>query len=260
MTLRRWIGFASVLAASVLMLAHSAAAMGGKGGAAAVVIDAVQFFDLPGGKKNIEILGGGFTSNGGFPVVTLDGVIELDVLEANASEISVNVPKNTPDGDYSLMISLGSLSKQNAAIDIHLGGTISIVCIDWYLTTGPNNHIHAEGFLQDENGDPVIGAALNWEAFVDDGVTVDRWYDYNTTTFMYAGYNHGESCPIEVAQASGATGQNCCIGNASDPPDDSRSCKSGHYFVEVISVTPPPGSDRRWDGITPANGRDFVQP
>jgi len=39
-----------------------------------------------------------------------------------------------------------------------MGGTISIVCIDWYLTTGPDNHIHAEGFLQDENGDPVIGA------------------------------------------------------------------------------------------------------
>ena len=256
----RWICVTAVLAAGVLLLAHSAAAMGGKGGGAAVVIDSVQFSDLPGGKKNIEILGGGFTSNGGFPVVMLDGVIQLDVLEASTSAISANIPKNTADGDYSLMVSLGSLSKQNDAIDIHLGGTISIVCIDWYLTTGPNNHIHAEGFLQDENGDPVIGAAVHWEAFVDDGVDVKMWYDYNTTTFMYAGYNHGSSCPIEVAEASGATGQNCCIGNASDPPDDSRSCESGHYFAEVISVTAPPGSDRQWDGITPSNGRDFVQP
>lgn len=255
MTFGRWIGFTSVLAASVLMLAHSAAAMGGKGGGAAVVIDSVQFFDLPGGKKNIEILGGGFT-NGGFPVVSLDGVIGLDVLEYSTASISVNVPKNTSDGDYALMISTGSLSKNNAEIDIHLGGTISIVCIDWYLTTGPDNHIHAEGFLQDENGDPVIGAAVHWESFVDGR----QWYDYNTTTFMYAGYNHGESCPIEVAQASGATGQNCCIGNATDPPDDSRSCETGWYEVDVISVTAPPGSDRQWDGITPDNGRFFEQP
>jgi hypothetical protein len=246
---------ASVLVAGALLFAHSAAAMGGKGGTAAVVIDSVQFFDLAGGKKNIEILGGGF-SNGAFPVVTLDGVIGLDVLEATATSISANIPANAGDGDFSLMISTGTLSKQNAETPIHLGGTISIVCIDWYLTTGPDNHIHAEGFLQDENGDPVIGAAVNWEAKVDGRV----WYDYNTTTFKYAGYNHGTSCPLAVARASGATGQNCCIGNATDPPDDSRSCESGWYEADVIAVTAPPGSDRRWDGITPANGREFVQP
>jgi len=251
----RWICFTTVLAASVLLLAHSAAAMGGKGGGAAVVIDSVQFFDLPGGKKNIEILGGGFT-NGAFPVVTLDGAIELNVLEYTTTSLSANIPANTGDGDYLLMISTGSFSKNHANTPIHLGGTISIVCIDWYLTTGPDNHIHAEGFLQDENGDPVIGAAVHWESFVDDV----QWYDYNTTTFKYAGYNHGESCPISVARASGATGQNCCIGSATDPPDDSRSCATGWYEVDVISVTPPAGSDRRWDGITPENGRFFEQP
>ena len=82
MTLRRSIGFAWLMAAVLLMPAHSAMAKGGKGGGAAVVIDSVQFVDLPGGKKNIEILGGGLTPNSGLPVVTLDGVIELDVLEA----------------------------------------------------------------------------------------------------------------------------------------------------------------------------------
>jgi hypothetical protein len=259
MTFGRWTGFTAVLAAGVLLLAHSAAAMGGKGGGAAVVIDSVQFFDLQGGKTNIEILGGGFT-NGSFPVVTLDGTIELNVLEYSTTSISVNVSANTQDGDYSLMISTGSLSKNNAETPIHLGGTISIVCIDWYLTTGPDNHIHAEGFLQDETGDPVIGAAVHWESHVDDGITDEIWYDYNTTTFKYAGYNHGESCPLAVAQASGATGQNCCIGNATDPPDDSRSCKSGLYYVDVISVTAPPGSNRKWDGITPGNARLFEQP
>jgi hypothetical protein len=255
MTFRRWIGLTTLLAASVLLLAHSAAAMGGRGGGAAVVIDSVQFFDLPGGKKNIEILGGGFT-NGAFPVVRLDGAVELDVLEYSTTSISANIPASTQDGDYSLMISTGSFSKNHATTPIHLGGTISIVCIDWYLTTGPDNHIHAEGFLQDENGDPVVGAAVHWESFVDGRI----WYDYNTTTFKYAGYNHGESCPLAVAKASGATGQNCCIGNATDPPDDSRSCASGWYEVDVISVQAPPGSDRRWDGITPTNGREFVQP
>ncbi|MBW2275219.1 MAG: hypothetical protein JRG96_18285 [Deltaproteobacteria bacterium] len=256
MTLRRSIAFAWVMAAVLLMPLHSAMAKGGKGGGAAVVIDSVQFVDLPGGKKNIEILGGGLAGNDGLPLVTLDGVIELDVLEASATAISANVPKNTPDGDYSLMVSTGNLNKQNDALDIHLGGTISIVCIDWYLTTGPDNHIHVEGFLQDENGDPVIGAAVHWLSFVDGR----QWYDYNTTTFKYAGYNHGESCPIEVAQASGATGQNCCIGSATDPPEDSRSCDSGFYEVEVISVQASPASDRKWDGITPVNGRWFVQP
>jgi hypothetical protein len=34
-------------------------------------------------------------------------------------------------------------------------------CLDWYLTTGPDNYIRTEGFLEDENGDPVIGSALN---------------------------------------------------------------------------------------------------
>jgi hypothetical protein len=259
MTFGRCLGFTAVLAASVLLLAHSAAAMGGKGVGAAVVIDSVQFFDLRGGKTNVEILGGGFT-NGSFPVITLDGVIELQVLEYSTTSISANISASTADGDYSLMISTGSLSKNNAATDIHLGGTISIVCIDWYLTTGPDNHIHAEGFLQDENGDPVIGAAVHWESHVDDGITDEIWYDYNTTTFKYAGYNHGESCPLAVAQASGATGQNCCIGSATDPPDDSRSCQTGLYYVDVISVTAPPGSNRKWDGITPANGRQFEQP
>ncbi len=114
MTFGRCLGFTAVLAASVLLLAHSAAAMGGKGGGAAVVIDSVQFFDLRGGKTNVEILGGGFT-NGSFPVVALDGVIELQVLEYSTTSISANVSASTADGDYTLMISTGSLSKNNAA-------------------------------------------------------------------------------------------------------------------------------------------------
>jgi len=254
MTIRRLAGLAIAAASALLILAGPAMASG-KGTKAAMVIDAVQFKDLQGSKKNIEILGAGF-DNGAFPVVTLNGEIDLDVLSATAAEVSVNVPANVPDGDYSLMISTGGTKKQNADFDIHLGGSIHIVCVAWYLTTGPDNHIHVEAFLQDENGDPVIGAAVSWESFVDGR----KWYDYSTTTFKYAGYNHGESCPISVARESGATGQNCCVGNATDPPDDSRSCEPGWYEIDVISVTAPPGSDRVWDGVTPDNGREFVQP
>ena len=137
-----------------------------------------------------------------------------------------------------------------------MGGTLSVVCLDWYLTTGVDQHIHVEGFVQDENGDPVIGAAVTLENTVDDAV----YQIYNTTTFKYAGYNHGESCPIEVAKASGATGQACCIGSATDPPDDSSSCFPGLYEALVLSVQPPAGSDRRWDGVTPPNSRQFDGP
>lgn len=101
-----------VMAAVLLMPGHFALAKGGKGGGAAVVIDSVQFFDLPGGKKNIEILGGGLIGNSGLPVVTLDGVIELDVLEASTSAISANIPKNTSDGSLSLA---GTSSKDGAS-------------------------------------------------------------------------------------------------------------------------------------------------
>ena len=257
MTSRRWIGFALVLAPGVLTHAHSAAAMGGKGGKAAVVIDSVQFSDLKGGKTNIEILGGGF-SNAGFPVVSLDGVIELDVLDATTTEISVNVPANIPDGDYSLMVSTGSLSKQNASIPIHLGGTLSVVCLDWYITTGTENHVHVEGYVQDENGDAVSGALVTLENTVDGEV----YQIYNSTTFKYAGYNHGESCPIELAMASGTTGQACCIGAAVDEGGDTgaRSCQAGLYESLVLSVQAPPGSDRKWDGNTPNNEIQFDGP
>ena len=257
MTSRRWIGFALVLAAGVLTLAHSAAAMGGKGRGAAVVIDSVQFSELKGGKTNIEILGGGF-SNAAFPVVSLDGMIELDVLDATTTEISANVPANTPDGDYSLMVSTGSLSKQNASTPIHLGGTLSVVCLDWYITTGTENHVHVEGYVQDENGDAVSGALVTLENTVDGEV----YQIYNSTTFKYAGYNHGESCPIELAMASGPTGQACCIGAAVDEGGETgaRSCPAGLYESLVLSVQAPPGSDRKWDGNTPDNEIQFNGP
>jgi hypothetical protein len=217
----------------------------------------VQFFDLNGGHKRIEILGGGF-DNAAFPSVTLDGEIALAVLDASNTMISANIPPNAPDGDYALMISTGDLSKQNASTPIHLGGWLSVVCLDWYLTTGTDNHVHVEGFVQDENGDPVEGARVT----LDNTVDGENYQIYNSTTFMYAGYNHGDSCPIEVAKASGATGQACCIGAAVDEGGDtgSRNCPTGLYESLVLSVQAPAGSDRKWDGVTPANSFQFDGP
>ena len=257
MMTRRSTGIAWAVAAALLLLAPTANSMGGGGSEAAVVLDSVQFVDLNGGRKRIEILGGGF-SNGAFPSVTLDGVIELKVQDASTTEISAIIPANAPDGDYSLMVSTGSLSKQNAEIPIHLGGTLSIVCLDWYVTTGTNNHVHVEGYVQDEDGNAAEGVAVTLENTVDGEV----YQIYNSTTFMYAGYNHGESCPIEVAEASGATGQACCIGAAVDEGGDtgSRSCPAGLYESLVLSVQAPPGSDRKWDGNTPANSIQFDGP
>ena len=254
---RRSIGFAWTVAAAFLLLAPTANAMGGRGGGAAVVIDSVQFLDLNGGRTRIEILGGGFT-NGAPPRVTLDGEVDLTVVDYSTMAISVNVPANVSEGDYSLMISTGDLSKQNAETPIHLGGTLSVVCLDWYLTTGEDNHIHVEGFVQDENGNSVEGARVT----LDNTVDGESYQIYNSTTFMYAGYNHGESCPIEVAKASGATGQACCIGAAVDEGGNtgSRNCPLGLYESLVLDVQAPAGSDRKWDGVTPANSFQFEGP
>jgi hypothetical protein len=256
MTLKRSIGFGcgfvGLVVATLLVLPSAASAKGGKGGAAAVVIDSVQIFELQAGAKRFEILGGGF-DNGAFVAVGLDDGTVLNVLDASSTHISAKTQPNIADGDYTMLVSTGSLNKQNAETPIHLGGTLHVVCLDWYLTTGPDHHIHVEGFVQDENGDPVIGAAVTLENTVDG----ELYQIYNTTTFKYAGYNHGESCPLEVAQASGATGQACCIGGATDPPTDSRSCNAGLYEALVISVQPPSGSDREWDGETPANSFQF---
>jgi len=250
MTVRPSIVFTLAIAAALMMLAHSAtAAKGGKGGAAAVVIDTVEIRDLPGGAKHFEILGGGFDA-GGFPSVTLDDQIELQVLDLTATTISAKPGANTPAGDFTLEVSTGRLNQQNASTSIHLGGTLTVVCIDWYLTTGPDHHIHVEGFVQDENGDAVEGAAVMLENTVDGEV----YQMYSTTTFKYAGYNHGDSCPLAVAKASGATGQFCCIGLGAQEP----FCPSGLYESEVLSVQAPPGSNAVWDGVSPDNGREFT--
>jgi len=213
---------------------------------AAMKIDNVQFAG-----NRMEILGKQFDS--GPLSVSIAGVGELHVFSSTDTMIEARLPAGL-EGSYLLSVSTGKTNKQNADFLLHLGGTMHIVCLDWYLTAGHEEHIHVEGFVQDQDGNPVIGATVTLRNTVDTGDEVREWQLKSSTTFKYAGYNHGESCPIDVAKASGATGQFCCIGLGAQEP----FCPSGYYESMALSVQPPAGSNAVWDGVTPSNGRDFI--
>jgi hypothetical protein len=213
---------------------------------AAMKIDDVQFAG-----SHMEILGKQFDT--GPLTVNIAGVGELTVLSTTNATIEAVLPSGL-SGTYLLAVSTGTGNKQNAEFVLHLGGTMSLICLDWYLTAGHEEHIHVEGFVQDQDGNPVVGAAVTLRNTVDTGDEVREWLVKSSTTFKYAGYNHGESCPIEVAKASGATGQFCCIGLGAQEP----FCPAGLYESQALSVQPPPGSNAVWDGVTPENGRVFT--
>jgi hypothetical protein len=213
---------------------------------AAMKIDDVQFAG-----SHMEILGKQFDT--GPLSVSIAGVGDLTVTGSTNAMIEAVLPPGLK-GTYLLSVSTGQANKQNAEFVLKLGGTMSIVCLDWYLTAGHEEHIHVEGFVQDEDGNPVIGAAVTLSNTVDTGDEVREWLLKTSTTFKYAGYNHGESCPLSLAKASGATGQFCCIGLGAQEP----FCPSGLYQAEALSVQPPMGSNAVWDGVTPDNGRDFI--
>jgi len=236
-----------VLLFSIFLLATAQSALAN---VAALKIDVVEFAG-----PNIEILGKQFDTNAPTPPsVEIAGYGPLIVNSFTNSMIEAQLPA-LPDGSYLLSVSTGNGKKQNAETVLKLGGTMTIVCVDWYLTAGHDDHIHAEAFLQDENGDPVIGAAVTMRNTVDTGSEVREWLLKTSVTFKYAGYNHGESCsPAGIERESGATGQFCCIGLGAHEP----FCPSGRYESEVLSVQPPAGSNAVWNGSTPDNFRDFV--
>ncbi|MEE9231031.1 MAG: hypothetical protein V3U86_10025, partial [Acidobacteriota bacterium] len=169
MRIMRTVVAAVFLSIPLLMIMQQAEAAkpGGKGKQAPMFISGVNFLEL-GAKTRLEISGVSF-DNGAFPVVSLDGAGELMVVSATATLIEADILPKVPDGDYTLRVSTGSLSKQNAALDLHFGGSMSIVCLDWYLTTGNGQHVHVEAFVQDEAGNPVIGAIVTMENTRDDG-------------------------------------------------------------------------------------------
>ncbi len=239
--MRKAISLTNALIFSITLLVTAQIAVASP---SALQIDAVKFV----GSK-LVILGEQF-DNGDPPIVSIEGIGELHVVSADAVRIKANLPHGL-EGDYTLTVSTGAGKKKNDDYALTFGGKISVVCIDWYLTAGHENHIHAEAYLQYDNGDPVIGATVEMRTTVDTAVSGDKqeWLKMSSSTGPYRGYNHGESCPLSVAKKSGATDQYCCIGLGAQEP----FCPTGDYEAEVLSVQPPAGSSAVWDGKFPRN-------
>jgi hypothetical protein len=240
---------------SVLMIAQTAVAGGGKGpkgGTAAVAIDSVLLVNPthPSDRfTRAEIAGGGFL-NGDFPLVSLNDEIILDVVEVSETMIVANIPVATRDGDYTLVVTTGAQSKQTASTTISLGGTMSVVCIDWFRSGPRDEHVHTEVHVEDENGNPVIGAVVTWEAMND----VVGVYQTNVSpTQDIDGHADGQGC-VDPS-GSGVTDWFCCIGAGKwdGGIPGKRACDRGFYTAEILSVTAPPSTNMVWDGETPFN-------
>jgi hypothetical protein len=140
--------------------------------------------------------------------------------------------------------------------------TISITCVDWFLSGGHRDHIHIEFHVKDENGNGVTGAQVTFDASYDemDGsepfVYLD---DATTTTTKKVGRNKGRGCAAGTASPT-TTSWFCCIGAGKHDGDipGQRACPPGRYQAVVTSVVPPEGSNMAWDRISPANGVNFT--
>jgi hypothetical protein len=246
---------------SVLMTAQPAAAGGGKGpagGTAAVAIDSVLLINPthPSDRfTRAEIAGGGFL-NGDSPVITLDDGTLLGVLEVSETMIVATIPATTPAGDYTLVVTTGAQSKQTASTTISLGGTLSVVCIDWFRSGPRDEHVHTEVHVEDENGNAVIGAIVTWTSEND----VVGVYQTNVSASQdIDGHADGQGCTDPTG--SGVTDWFCCIGAGKWDGNipGKRACDEGFYSAEILSVTAPPSTNMIWDGETPDNGI-FLEP
>lgn len=217
----------------------------------------VRFTDL-NDPTQIEIVGTQF-DNGGTPVVTLDGN-PINVSGSTATLIQAQLPGNTADGDYTIAVSTGEGNKQNAehGFTVEPLVAMTVVCIDWFITGGVDQHIHNELHLEDEFGDAVLGAAITYTTAFDGEV----FQTNPATTSKTAGHNRGEGCSEPAGE--GVTGWYCCIGagkfDAGGEIPGKRSCPAGEYHVEVLSVEPPPGTNLVWDGVEPGGDTVFFNP
>jgi hypothetical protein len=231
---------------TVLMLAHSAAAMGGRGGLAAVVIDSVVLTnpDHPGDHFiRAEIAGGGFL-NGNFLEVTLNGDA-LVVTEESAQSVVAAIPTSTPDGDYTLTVRTGDQSKQIDSTTIGLGGEMIVSCISWFRTGPADEHVHTEVHVEDENGGAVIGATVTWTAEND---TVGVYQTNVSPTADDDGHANGANC-VNPVSGSGVTGWYCCIGAGKWDGEipGKRACAEGLYTAVILDVTAPPQTNMVWN-------------
>ena len=215
-------------------------------------ISDVRFADL-NDTSQIEVVGTLF-DQGTFPIVTLDGVA-INVTDASATLIKAELPGTTTDGEYTIGVSTGPGNKQNAEHGLTVAPleAMSVVCIDWFLTTGQEVHIHTEMHVEDSSGNPVIGARVSWESSRDGEV----YQTPSSATTNKKGRNSGGGC-ISPA-GSGVTDWFCCIGGGTGQggPDGKKACEGGEYRADIVSVESPPGTTLVWDGDTPANTRFF---
>jgi hypothetical protein len=235
---------------TVLMLAQSAAAMGGQGPGAAVVIGSVLLINpnVPGDNFiTAEIAGGGFLG-GNFVEVTLNGGNPLALGAVSETTVIAKIHKNTPDGDYELTVRTGDQSKQTASTTIGLGGEMIVSCISWFRSGPADEHVHTEVHVEDENGDAVIGAIVTWTAEND---TVGVYQTNVSATSDNDGHAAGANC-VNPVSGSGVTDWFCCIGAGKWDGNipGKRACDEGLYTARILDVAAPPQTNMVWNEKT----------
>jgi hypothetical protein len=235
-----------------LMLAHSAAAMGGGvGDETAVGIHIIRLTNVKGGKILAEISGGGFLGgdNGAQSVeVILDDVTSLKATVHSAEMIDAKIPGGTPDGDHTITVRTGEDNKQTASATIRLGGEMTVSCISFFLSGPADEHIHTEVHVEDENEEAVIGAQVTWTVGND---SVGDYQENTSLTHDNDGHAAGANCDNPVS-GSGVTDWFCCIGAGkwdSDGPPGNRACASGDYTATIVNVTAPLFTNMTWDEV-----------
>ena len=246
----RLIGLAWTI--SVLMIAHTAAAGGGKGpGApkAALAVDSVLLINPDHPSDHFiraEIAGGGFLGGPDPVEVSLDGGAPLVLAVVSAEMLVAAIPAATAEGDHEVTVTTGPENKHSASATIRLGGEMIVSCISWFVSGPADEHVHTEVHVEDADGNPVIGATVTWEAENPSGAV----YQTNTSpTHDNDGHAHGENCPNEVS-GSGVTDWFCCIGAGKwddDGPPGKRACEEGTYTARILSVEAPPFTNMVFD-------------
>ncbi len=248
MKLLRPIVIVLALTFSALLIVQTAAAQGqgGKGKVAAVGISGIVLTNPanPSGDIRADISGGGFLT-GEFVEVTLDGdVLAVDAVSEDL--VVATIPLNTADGDHEVTVRVGFENKQSASATIRLGGEMIVSCISWFVSGPADEHVHTEVHVEDENGVPVIGATVTWEAENPSG---DVYQENVSVTHDNDGHAAGENCANPVS-GSGVTDWFCCIGAGKfdlDGPPGKRACEAGTYTARILEVTRPPFTNMVWD-------------
>ncbi len=249
--MRKWqVGVSVFLSVSLATLAYA--------NAAPMRIADVRFTDL-GDPTQIEIVGTQF-DQGGAVEVTVDG-LPVSVIDSTATATEAELSGGITNGGHAIAVSTGDGAKQNAEHTLTVSAleSMSVSCVDWFITAGHGEHIHNELHVEDEFGMAVLGADVvyttAYRTFDDRaaGVPPTVFQTNLTSTTNTAGHNRGGGS--SDPSGSGVTGWFCCIGagkfDAGGEVPDLRSCPTGEYSYEILSVDSPEGTPLVWDGETP---------